>query len=283
MQEPAFRAGSIRLADGRRIAVSELGSRGGLPVLYLHGAIGTPLRPTPELLATVERLKLRWLAVQRPGFGGSSPDPGRSLLRFAGDVDELADGLGLGHLAVLGVSAGGPYALACAHALPDRVAAVTVCSSLSPGAPPHAVPGVPARIRVLLRILARAPGASTVVLDLAAATLRRWPCPRDGARAALRAAVAGGSAGLVEDYLLSCRPWGFDPADIRVPVELWHGVRDRIVPVEHAWQLAAALPACRASFSPDDGHFFFRRRIEEIVGRLAAEARAGERAQLRAA
>jgi pimeloyl-ACP methyl ester carboxylesterase len=176
MQEPAFRAGSIRLADGRRIAVSELGSRDGLPVLYLHGAIGTPLRPTPELLATVERLKLRWLAVQRPGFGGSSPDPGRSLLRFARDVDDLADGLGLGHLAVLGVSAGGPYALACAHALPDRVAAVTVCSSLSPG-----------------------------------------------------------------------------------------------------------LPACRASFSPDDGHFFFRRRIEEIVGRLAAEARAGERAQLRAA
>lgn len=276
MLSPGFAAGSIRLASGRRVAFSELGDRDGRPVLYLHGAIGTALDPMPELVAVVERHDLRWIAVERPGFGRSCPAPGRSMLDFAADVEELADALGLGTFWVIGVSAGGPYALACGHRLAGRVAAIAICSSLSPLAAPYSVAGVPARLRLPLRALAAAPGPGTRALGLVAAGLRAHPAPRRPAAAALRAAVAGGVEGLVEDYLLSCRPWGFDPHNVRVPVHLWHGARDRIVPAEHAWQLAASLPVCRAAFAADEGHFFFRRRVGEIVGQLVTEARVAQ-------
>lgn len=93
----------------------------------------------------------------------------------------------------------------------------------------------------------------------------------------LLATLSGGVQGLVEDYLISCRPWGFSPAEVRTPVCLWHGMQDRIVPVEHAWQLAAALPSCRASFDPDEGHFFFRRRVGEIAEGVVAAGSAVRR------
>ena len=291
----ALQAGAVRLADGRALAYAAHGARDGFPVVYLHGAIGSPLELSPELVATIDELGLRWLCVQRPGFGGSDPCPGRTIASWAGDVRELADALGLGRLAVLGVSAGGPYALACGHGLPGRVGAVAVCSSLSPLCPPHAVPGLPPHVRVALRAVRGRPATVTALLDAGLDALRRHPrlalrAMRSGAPATDRAllddpqagatavaalldATAGGVGGLVEDHLLTCRPWGFAPADVGVRVHLWHGLQDRLVPAEHAWQLAAALPDCRAAFDPDEGHFFFRRRVREIVGRLVAAAR----------
>lgn len=281
----------MHLRDGRSLEVTEHGSPTGFPVVYVHGAIGSPLTLSPELRATIDELDLRWLCVQRPGFGASTPSPGRTLVAFAHDVEQL----GLRRFAVLGVSAGGPYALACGHVLPGRVGAVAVCSSLSPLGPPYAVPGLPRRVRVPLRAIAGRPETAVRLLDGALSVLRAHPgltrramvsgapqADRDllgdpqaasAATGGLLAATAGGVRGLVDDYRICCRPWGFDPSGVPVPVHLWHGLQDRLVPPEHAWQLAAALPDCRAAFDPDEGHFFFRRRVREIVGRLVAAAR----------
>jgi pimeloyl-ACP methyl ester carboxylesterase len=71
---------------------------------------------------------------------------------------------------------------------------------------------------------------------------------------------------MVEDYEACRRPWGFEPRDVRVPVVLWHGRRDRLVPVRHALDLAAALPACATRLEPRAGHFFFGKRVTEIIG-----------------
>lgn len=294
MPSSAFTAGSIRLRGGRRLAFAEHGPCDGAAVLYLHGAIGSPLGVADELAAVIERLSLRWICVERPGFGASDPAPGRSMLDFAADVGELLDALGLRRVTVIGVSAGGPYALACAHRLAGRVGAVAVCSSVSPLGAPHEVPGLPPRIRLPLALLAARPRWCTRALEHAARLARRHPglvrrALRIGATAGdggprarpvaggdaldgLLATLDGGVPGLVEDYLISCRPWGFSPADVRTPVCLWHGMQDRIVPVEHAWQLAAALPSCRAAFDPDEGHFFFRRRVGEIAEAVVAAA-----------
>lgn len=299
MPSSAFTAGSIRLNGGRRLAFAEHGSRDGSAILYLHGAIGSPLGVADELAAVIERLGLRWICVERPGFGASDPAPGRSMLGFAADVGELLDALGLRRVAVIGVSAGGPYALACAHHLSGRVGAVAVCSSVSPLGAPHGVPGLPLRVRLPLALLAARPRPCTAALDRAARLARRHPglvrrVLRLGAAAGdtglraggaaggvavdgLLATLSGGVQGLVEDYLISCRPWGFSPAEVRTPVCLWHGMQDRIVPVEHAWQLAAALPSCRASFDPDEGHFFFRRRVGEIAEGVVAAGSAVRR------
>ena len=154
---PATREGTVTLPDGRRLAWSSGGARSGVPVIYLHGAIGTPVRRTPELDALIAALGIHYIAVSRPGFGRSDPCPGRRIADFPADLEQLADRLGLGRFAVVGVSAGGPYALACARALPERAIATAAVSSLSPLCAPHAGPWMPVHLRLALRALVRRP------------------------------------------------------------------------------------------------------------------------------
>src|ERR1700694_3865256 len=116
------------LADGRRLAYVETGPADGIPVIYCHGAIGTPLGRSLDLEAMMGELGIRHLAVSRPGVGGSDPVRRRSVAAFAADVRELADALAIERFSVVGVSAGGPYALAIAHEMPARVDGVSVCS-----------------------------------------------------------------------------------------------------------------------------------------------------------
>ena len=286
----SFRIDSLRLRDGRRLSYSETGSPLGIPVIYCHGAIGTPIERSVDLEVMAQTLGVRYLAISRPGFGRSDPAPGRSVLDFAGDVSELADALGLERFAVAGVSAGGPYALALGHALAERVVRVAVCSSLSPFCAPHHTPGMERRIRLGLTLLARAPGPCADVGDRLVALIRRHPellsrviaahaapCERayvmaDGERRAAATsfldAASAGVRGMIDDYLSCVRPWGFDVSDVDREVHLWHGLSDPLVPIEHALQLVVALPRCRPFLDPDEGHHFFRRRLAEIVATL---------------
>jgi pimeloyl-ACP methyl ester carboxylesterase len=94
---------------------------------------------------------------------------------------------------------------------------------------------------------------------------------------AFLAATAGGVAGLVEDHLVTSCPWGFDLREVGGEVHVWHGMADAFVPSEHALQLVAALPRCRAWLDPGEGHFFFRRRSAEILGALVAAGRPGRK------
>jgi pimeloyl-ACP methyl ester carboxylesterase len=110
----AVREAEIGLRDGRRLTYLAAGDERGFPVLYLHGAIGSPRWRTPGLDSLIERLGIRYVVVNRPGFGGSDPSPGRTVAGFATDVEDLADGLGFERFSVVGLSAGAPYALACA-------------------------------------------------------------------------------------------------------------------------------------------------------------------------
>jgi pimeloyl-ACP methyl ester carboxylesterase len=282
---------TVRLADGRRLAFTEYGRGDGFPVMYLHGAIGSPLRRNDELDVATDELGLRLIFVQRPGFGESDKQSGRTLLDFAGDIEEVADALSLDRVGVVGVSAGGPYAVACAHRLPKRITAAAAVSSLSPLCAPANVPGLPARIRLPLRAIAAAPGAATRAGDAALSFVAKHPSlllhamavgapPADkshladgatshGVVQAFLAATGGGIGGLVEDHLITSRPWGFDLGEVEGEVHVWHGMHDAFVPVEHALQLVAALPNCRAWLNPGEGHFFFRRKVREILGALA--------------
>src|ERR1700761_5707224 len=151
------RAGALRLPDGRHLTFVETGPPDGAVVIYCHGAIGSPLRDTVNLGPLAERLHARHIAVNRPGFGGSDLVGGRTVTAFASDLRALVDALQIERFFLVGVSAGGPYALAAAHALPDRVIRAAVCSSLSPLCAPHRTPGMPLRIRLGLTALAAMP------------------------------------------------------------------------------------------------------------------------------
>src|SRR5713101_4761537 len=104
----------ISLADGRRLSYATAGPTDGTPVVYCHGAIGTPLGRSVDLERIAWGLGVRHISVSRPGVGGSDPVPGRTIVDFAADLRELAQAFGYERFFLVGVSAGGPYALAAA-------------------------------------------------------------------------------------------------------------------------------------------------------------------------
>ena len=281
----------VRLADGRRLAFCETGPRDGEAVVYCHGAIGTPLTSSIDLAAITIDLGVRHIAVSRPGVGGSDPSPGRTVLDFATDVRELVDAIGVRRFAVVGVSAGGPYALALGHELADRITRIAICSSLSPLCAPHRTPGMQRRIRLGLQLLTGAPGFCAALGDAVLPAIRSHPellshviaahaAPSErerlrhpGERAAasrsfLDAAGPGGVRGMIDDFLTYSQPWGFSAGDVESEVHLWHGLNDLLVPIDHALALAATLPHCRAFFDHEEGHHFFRRRLASILATL---------------
>lgn len=281
------RAGALRLPDGRHLTFVETGPPDGRPVIYCHGAIGSPLRDAVNLEPITQRLHVRHIAVNRPGFGGADPTCGRTVTAFADDLIALADALALDRLYLVGVSAGGPYVLAAAHAMGERVIRAAVCSSLSPLCAPHRTPGMPLRIRLGLTALAAMPGIARRLGNALMPVLNRHPSllhqviaahaapaerarlgdpgERQAAGTSFLNATAYGVGGMIEDYLTYSRGWGFRPEDVEPEVQVWHGGLDPLVPIEHALQLAVSLPACRVFVDPDEGHHFFRRRLEEIM------------------
>jgi len=279
---------TVTLPDGRALAYLQRGDPAGRPVLYFHGIPGSRLDVWgPDDLAA--RVGARLVAPDRPGIGRSDPRPARRLLDWPADVAHLADALGLDRFAVLGYSAGGPYALACAHALPERVTAVGLLAAMGPLDGPKGVldMGKP----VYWRLARRSPRLMS----------RLWQLMGDTARKRPRRAVAGMRMGLsapekevfgrpgvaervvallaettrqggtrvTEDQRVLLEPWGFRPEDVRVPVSVWHGDQDTFVRQRVGEAYARTIPGCRYTACPGTGHFFLEDRMEEILGALA--------------
>jgi pimeloyl-ACP methyl ester carboxylesterase len=292
---------AIELSDGRRLSYSATGRPGGIPVLYFHGAIGSPPQGDEALEAAIERWGLRYLMIDRPGFAGSDPQPGRRVVDFAADVRELADRLGLARFSVIGVSAGAPYALACAATMPDRVAAVGAVSTIPPGfsarrsrrtAPIYRLPlmalrGRPRGIQQVtdpaLSLARRRPVALRKLFALGAAAgdrdLLRTNEAREVAARRFLAATARGSWPMIEEFLVCCSPWGFELDSVAPTVHLWHGLRDPIIPIQHADAIRRELPQVWPRFIKA-GHFFLRARIGEVLRPLATAAAEPERVGL---
>lgn len=250
--------GSVRLRDGRAVSFASAGPETGFPVVYCHGVIGSPRWRTPELDALVQRLGIRYLIVHRPGFGESDPNPGRRVLDFAHDLSELMDRLHHHRFAVVGVSAGAPYALACGWAFPDRVAALAAVSPLGPAHGPGSSPSL--RYRVPLATFGR-PYSGPVLAGL---------CLR-----AIGLHGIAAPAAMIDDYAVCRRPWGFDPGELRLPLTVWHGRGDRLVPLGHTLRLASAISTSTARVLPAAGHFFYRELLAEIIPALVGRPPAG--------
>jgi len=229
----------------------------GFPVVYCHGAIGSPRWRTPGLDDVIARFGIRYLVVNRPGFGGSDPAPGRRVVDFASDMGELMTALGHRRFSIVGVSAGGPYALACGWALQERIVALAAVSPLSPASDRRARQDL--RYRLPLVPFGPPHGHAVAHACLRAARMHR----QTPARA------------MVEDYRVCRRHWGFEPEDVRVPVTLWHGSGDRLVPLSHTLQLAATIPNSTALVDHEGGHFFYSRRLGDIVHTLVPAQRRG--------
>ncbi len=256
----------IQLSDGRTLHVYDTGDAGCADtwtILWHHGTpnIGAP--PAP-LFPAGERLSVRWIAYDRPGYGGSAPCPGRNVATAAGYAAQVADALGIDRFAVLGHSGGGPHALACAALLPDRVTAVVSVAGLAPfgAAELDWFAGITPSNAGELR--AATQGRSALEARLRAGEYDpEMFTPEDHAalsgdwswfNAVVGPATEHGLDGYIDDDLAYVSDWGFDPARMAPPVLLLHGAQDRIAPVTHAQWLARHCPTAELRLAPGDGH-----------------------------
>ena len=286
-------AARISLHDGRTLACAESGASGGTPVFFFHGTPGSRLfRPPDEVTG---RLGVRLICAERPGYGQSTFQPGRRIVDWPADVAALADALGLAGFAVIGHSGGGPHALACAHALPDRVTAAGVVSGAGPVDTPRATDGMiflhrlgfvagrylpwPARrllVGWMLREIAADP-TKAVDRDRDA-----WP-PADRAlftrpdirELCIRSDTEAYRHGLLAyawEARLLTRPWGFALSEIRVPVRLWHGTADNSTTLAMARHMAASIAGAELTICEEEGHMLLMPRWEEILRAIRARS-----------
>lgn len=283
MAEPSL----LRLRDGRRLAYQDAPAASGLPVLFLHGLPSCRIT-RPDEAASAE-MGVRVISFDRPGFGQSDPQPGRSLLDIADDVTALLDHLGLGQAFVVAPSGGGPSALALAFRAPERVRAVALIGSVAPLDGPGALTGMVLERRIGLWLARHAPAAlrwmmsrrvgSDVPAFFAHYTQHNPPVDqailaRPEVRAMFLASCAEslrpGIDAFAWEVQLAARPWGFALSGIRVPVAVWHGGLDNSIPPVMGKRLAAAIPGAQWHFLPEESHLFFLSRWREILGDLLA-------------
>lgn len=252
----------LTLPDGRTVHGYDTGG-GGTVVLWQHGTpnVGAPPQP---LLAPAAELGLRWVSLDRPGYGGSSPHPGRTIADAAADAIAVVDALGADRFAVMGYSGGGPHALGCAALATARVSAIAVLSPLAPidaeGLDWFAGMG-PTGAAALRAALVGVDDRRRFEADNADApidfTARDWAAlsgPWGWLGTVAAAGVAAGLDGLVDDDRAYVTPWGVDLASITAPVLIVHGDDDRVVPVGHGRWLADHLPSVELRELAGEGH-----------------------------
>jgi pimeloyl-ACP methyl ester carboxylesterase len=262
----------LDLSDGRTLhfydtGTGETGETGeagpGLTVFWHHGTPNTGAPPEPLFPAAAER-GIRWVSHDRPGYGGSTRQPGRDVAAVAADVASIADALGIGQFAVMGHSGGSPHALACAALLPGRVLATVAGAGQAPfraegldwfaGMAPSAAAGV----------RAAAAGRAAYEEHLATAEFDMEVfTPADLAvlsgdwswlgRIAGQA-IEAGPDGMIDDELAYVSPWGFAAEQVDPPVLFLHGGQDRMVPSGHSAWLARHCRSAELWLRPDDGH-----------------------------
>jgi pimeloyl-ACP methyl ester carboxylesterase len=277
--------------DGRRVAYSEHGDPAGDPVFFLHG---TPDSRTGKqyLGRPAARRGLRVVCPDRPGIGGSDPHPGRTVAGYATELLRLADALDVDRFAVVGYSGGGPYALSCAAGCGPRLTGTALMAGVGPlDDRPGACEGLSAGDLELLDHALHHPARGAWALRLERLATRAVPALAlrqlsgelaDPDRAVLdttgRAvldsfveALRPGPAGTLEDYRLWARPWGLDWSAVTAAVHVFQGDADRMVPMHHAEDLIARLPAGvgRLHRMAGVGHLSITERVGEIFDAVA--------------
>jgi pimeloyl-ACP methyl ester carboxylesterase len=284
----AVRERTVQAPDGRTLLVEEGGDPAGRPILELAGTPNSRHLYGPHL-AHAEKHGIRLIGYDRPGYGGSTPQPGRTVADCVGDVRAIADALALDRFGIWGISGGGPHALACAALLADRAVAVASLASLAPyGEPgldyfagmgelnvddiklmledPDAaraktvtdreimLTATPEGIRKFMQTLLTPTDAAVLTGELAEHMSRNT---KDG--------LAPGIQGWWDDGWAHIQPWGFEVEAIRLPVMLWHGRQDRFVPFGHGEWLAKRIPGVEPHLTDEDGHLtLIQRRIPAV-------------------
>jgi pimeloyl-ACP methyl ester carboxylesterase len=268
----------VSLPDGRVLDVLVGSPAAGPGLLFHHGTPGNATRYETWFEAAEAR-GLRPVAYSRPGYATSTRDPGRTVASAAADVASLLDQLGIEQFLTLGGSGGGPHSIACAALFPERCLGSAALVTVAPWAAEGldwwtgmtqsnvdefgaALEGEAALLawmavegdayrHITGATMVAALGDALPAVDQAVAT-GEWA---EHEAAGIRRALEHGFDGWVDDDLAFSKPWGFDPRSIRVPVQIWQGEEDRLVPWSHGQWLADAIPGAQFTLAKGQGHF----------------------------
>ena len=288
---------TVSRADGRQVRIEVAGAAEGDVIVVHHGTPGSRLL-FPSHVADAAARGVRLVGYDRPGYGASTAQRGRSVADAADDVRAIAGALGVDRVVTWGISGGGPHALACAALAPDVVVAAASLASVAPWNAPGLdfFAGMGDLNVEDVRLSIDDPGAYAVkgrveCDELLAAKpedlLVQWESILSDVDAkaatgelatylltAMQEGVRRSPDGYLDDSFAFVRPWGFEPADIRVPVLLWQGAEDRFVPFGHGEWLAGQIPGVEAHLSRDEGHLTLLDRVGDVHAWLLAQLHA---------
>ena len=276
----------MELPDDRELAWLDVGDPTATAVFAFHGTPGSRLQVSFDE-EPINAARVRFVAVDRPGYGHSTFQPGRRLADWALDVSALADHLKIDRFSVIGISGGGPHAAACARFLPDRVMSAGIVSGVAPLVEIGSEEGMMGLNKAIVRLARRSQHLVYPAFAISGYIARRWPevvlraAPRqlpacdvevlnrpkvksafmeDYRRSSSTSAVAA-----AQDFHLLATDWGFRLEDISPPVDVWHGDEDRNVPFSHGRHQVDRIPGARMHACPGEGHLLVVDHLEEIL------------------
>ncbi|WP_372729340.1 alpha/beta fold hydrolase [Nocardioides sp.] len=290
VKRPALE-GSVAVRDDRRLSFAEYGATRGPALVWMHGTPGARRQIPLEARTYADRHGLRIIGIDRPGIGSSTPHLYPNILDWTRDLEILLDTLGIDTVRLIGLSGGGPYALAAGAGLPDRVHGIGVLGGVAPTQGVDAVDGGIIQLAVRLAPLL---GATRVPLGVALTQGIRLVRPLAGPALDLYAAVQppgdkhllsrpefkamflddllNGSrfqtSAPLNDLLLFTQEWGFTAADVTVPVRWWHGDDDHIVPFRHGQHMVDRLPDATLSTIDGESHLGGLGIAETVISTL---------------
>ena len=272
--------------QGRRVGWLELGDAKDRAVFVFHGTPGSSVQVSSDD-GPIRAARVRFIAVDRPGYGDSTFQRDRRLADWASDVARLADHLEIERFSVVGISGGGPHAAACARFLPDRIRAAGIVSGVGPLADPGSEDGMVIFNRLIVRLARRSHHLVYPLFAVSGFIFRRWPemalraasgqmpiadvaiMDRPAVKSAYvesyRHASSTSARTAAQDFSLFTRDWGFRLEDITTPVHVWHGDDDQNVPISHGRLQAQRIPGARMHDCPGEGHLLILDRLEEIL------------------
>lgn len=280
--------GNVAVSADRQLGFAEFGDPQGRAIFWLHGTPGARRQIPAEARAYAELEKIRLIGVDRPGIGSSTAHQYPNVLAFAEDLRTIADTLGIGNFAVIGLSGGGPYTLAAAAAMPERVVAAGVLGGVAPYVGPD---GIASGLMNLGSKVAPVLELAGAPIRLAAATLIKVVAPVGSPALEIYARISpegdrrllarpefkamflddllnGGRKQLAApfyDIVDFVRDWGFRLDEVKVPVHWWHGDKDHIVPFAHGAHVVSRLPEAEMTVLPGESHLGGLGCAEEIL------------------
>jgi len=279
----------LELNDGRMLGYAEYGDPDGKPVFHFNGSGGSRLE-RPSDISILTELGIRYISTDRPGHGNSTPQKDRELLNWPDDIASLADHLEINKFFILGWSAGGPHALACAYKMPERVISGAIVSGLAPPDRPDPYKGYRGFFLLLMVLGRKFPRLVYSIRRMAAKQINnpsekmtdrfvrslpeadRRPFENPDVKelflADIKEGYKQGGDGPARDDIIINQPWEFDISEIQTRFDIWQGDSDLNVPVNQGYYQAKLLAESTFHLMKNRGHMFLLEEWKTVLSEL---------------